>query len=205
MRRRVLLPAMVGVAAVGLGLVLWRHAPGRAREATPEASSDHQPDEIAALKREVASLKRMTVASAWHAQTAAAAAAKAPAATPPRPSAARLPPAEQKRVVKEAMEARYNSETVDPGWSAGRVTAIKGALATVLPDVKVTNVECATTICRAELVHDDPDSQSSLMEKTSENDALNTETFYLFDKESTPPRTVLYMAREGQRLPRPQL
>jgi hypothetical protein len=199
MRGKFLLPAMVGLAAAGLGLVLWRHAPARSPEVAEATATG--PDELDALKREVASLKRMTVAQALRPQPAAA----TPDQKAPAPRRPRLPPAEQKRVVKEAMEARYGSEAIVPSWSAGRVDTLKAAFATALPDVKVVGVECATTMCRVELSHDDPDSQSSLMEKTSESDALNTETFYLFDKEATPPRTVLYIAREGQRLPRPQL
>jgi hypothetical protein len=203
MRARSILLVAVGLTAGALGVLFWRKTP--APPPAPVATaSEPRADELDQLKREMASLKRLTVAQAIHAQKAPAAAPSSAEARPTRGKPA-LPPAEQRRVLTETLDGRYNGESVDPSWSAGRVTAIKAAFATAMPDVNVIAADCATTLCKVVLVHEDGESQSGLMERASEVEALATETFFLFDKDTTPPRTTLYMARAGERLPRPQL
>jgi hypothetical protein len=202
MRGRSVLLVAAGLAAGGLGVALWRQAPVR-QEAPLAAASEPRSAELDELKREMASLKRVTVAQAMYAQKAAAAAP----ADQTKPARARpaLPPAEQRRVLTELLDGRYNGESVDPSWSVGRATAIKTAFATAMPDVNVVAADCATTLCKVVVQHTDGESQAGLMERASEVEALGTETFFLFDKDATPPRTTLYMARAGEKLPRPQL
>jgi hypothetical protein len=196
----------LGLVAGAFGLVGWRHShPIDARRPDVTASQDPQSPEVDQLRREVASLKRMTMAQAIQAQRPASSTAAGGEHERPARAKPVLPPTEQRRVLTEALEGRLNGESVDPGWSAGRVSAIKTAFATAMPDVSILSADCATTLCKVVVQHTDSESQAGLMEKASDVEALSTETFFLFDKEATPPRTTLYMARAGEKLPRPQL
>jgi histone H3/H4 len=187
--------------ALGLGVAAWvgltrtrASAPG-----APVSASDDTAQELATLKGEVASLKKIAVAQAL--RPALAAAADKPARTE---SAARhLPPAEQRRMVKEALEGRFDSEAADPRWSAGRVQVLRDTFAHSMPEMNVVAADCATTLCRVTVEHTDVENQDSLMEKISSADGVEAEILYLFDKEATPPRTTLYIARPGHTLPRP--
>jgi hypothetical protein len=199
MRRAPVAITVAGLAAAGLIAFAFRRAPAPPPVAELSGREPAAADELAELRRKVASLERRSVTPAAPAPPPVAAPA------PPRPSMARLPPAEQKRLVTEALESRYGGEAVDAAWSPTRVKEIKTAFASALPEVTVLAAECATTLCRVLVQHADGDSQGSLMERAAEADGLGTQTIYLFDKDANPPRTTLYMARAGHRLPQPRL
>lgn len=202
MRKAFVALGVVGLAAVVLASFSLRRAPARRPQDEASAQRTDRSDELAELRREMATLKRMSAA-----QTVRAPAPATEAQRPreeAKPSIARLPPAEQKRLLTEALETQYGREGVDATWSPARVTEIKTAFG-ALPDVTVVAAECASTLCRVLVQHADADSQGSLMERTAETEGLGTQTIYLFDKEATPPRTTLYIARAGHRLPSPRL
>lgn len=165
------------------------------------AASHDSSDEVVALKRDVASLKRAAIVQAGR---AAGTALAVPAAQPPqRPTAPSRDPELHRKLVTDALEGRLSSESGDPGWSGPRVREIKSAFAASLPGVNVVAADCATTLCKVVVEHTDGESQESLTEKAAETEGLDGETYFLFDRDASPPRTTLYMGRSGHHLPHP--
>jgi hypothetical protein len=198
--KAMILAAAALLAASFAGLLVFGK---RTHSAAPAVSADNgatasSPDELSALRREVADLKRMTVAQAARPLIAASSAPGSHHAGRPQ-----LPAPERRKIITDAMEDRYARETPDPSWSVKRVHEIRAAFTGGMPDVKVRSVECQSTICKIELEHQDIQSQESLMERTNEVEGLNEETFFDCNTATTPPRTVMYMGREGHQLPRP--
>ncbi|MBC8131378.1 MAG: hypothetical protein H7X95_00245 [Deltaproteobacteria bacterium] len=200
---------LTGLTIVVAAVLVMKWAPPLRQQSAPVAT-DTAPsgEDFAALTREVASLKQQARAQAMRSEHITSVAAVQAAATPPVTNPApgkRLTAAEQKKLLSDTLEGQFQGEHPDPAWSPARSSAIKDAVAHSLPGTRTVAVECATTLCRVVVQHDDEDSQSALVDKASEVPDLDTETFFIFDKESTPPRTTMYMARAGKPLHRPRI
>ena len=201
---------LTGVTVALAAVIFWRWAPPlrpHAEASTSGRESEQARDDIEALKREVASLKGMTAARALVTSPAPTEPAPAPAPAP-APSAQkprkRLTQAEEEAMFAAPLEEAFKAQRPDPSWSSARATEIKGAMVQSLPGTRVLAAECQTTLCRVVVEHDDDESQSSLADKAPTIPSLDVETFLFFDKQSTPPRTTMYLARPGTPLPHPK-
>jgi hypothetical protein len=198
MKKLGLVMAVVGLTAAVWAGFFWKRAPAPLSNASAATAAEAPDDDkVDRLAREVAALRRVAAAQAL----STAARTPAPAAAP-RPALPRVPIAERREALMSTLQDRYRSETIDPKWSPTRIQEIKAAFATTLPEVAVLSAECASTLCKVVVEHPDADSQGSLAERAPEAQGLGTPTYYLLDRHSTPPRTTLFMARAGHRLPR---
>jgi hypothetical protein len=169
-----------------------------------------KPDAFEALQREVASLKAMAAVREIQgaARSKTQAGADAPAAPATNTAAAprhRLTSEQRREALTEALEERWVAEAVDPSWSPRHVALIKTNLSTAMPDVQVVSASCLTSLCKVVVQHAGSDSQDSFMERASTMEGMDTPAYFFFDHEATPPRTVVYLARAGQKLPSPAL
>ena len=197
---------LTGVTVLVAAVIFWRWAPPlrpHMQASTAGTESEQARDDIEALRREVASLKRMTAASALVTSPTPAEPAPAPPASP-RPPRKHMTQEEEEEALATPLEEAFKSQGPDPSWSSARTIEIKDAVAQSLPGTRVLAAECQTTLCRVVVQHDDDESQASLLDKASHVPSLDVETFYFLDKQSTPPRTTMYLARPGTPLPHPK-
>jgi hypothetical protein len=187
---------IVGLAVAALAVVAWKRASAGPPRHIEEASAGEQDrEELAALRRDVSSLKRLAAVQAVRSAAVVGLPAASANPRPPRP-----PVAEQRKAVIAGLEGRLGAEAHDPQWSRTRADEIRGGFATAMPDVNVLSADCATTVCKVVVQHADVESQAGLMEKATEVQSLDVETYFVFDKEASPPRTTLYMGRPGHSL-----
>lgn len=193
---------VIMTASMFLGARLVARKPGANGPGAAVADQDAKPtDEIQSLRREVAAVRRMAAASAL--QVATASASRTPPtpapAPPPRPSPEKL-----KAAIRDTLEQQIASEPTDSAWSAER-TSVMTAKVAAMPDLHLVSARCFKTLCKLVVEHADLDSQASFMERAAGTDGLDTQAYFLFDKTSSPPRTIAYLARPGESLPRPSL
>lgn len=153
------------------------------------------------------------------------AAAAAPAAAPvserslgdgeertEREAAARAPTAPTpQEVVAHFEEAFFTSPNRDPAWAKEAQTAAVSKLREILPQSsQMRAVECHSTMCRIETVHDDVETYRQFAQRVvfdSASRPWNGAVFagVLEDGKPSDERvtTVMYIAREGESLPMP--
>ena len=206
MPRRTAIIVSIGLAVTGSVGFLWKRAPALSAVGNAgRQGADPAAEDVATLKREVASLKRLAVAQALRPLAATPAQPGEPPRGDPALPARRFAPGEQRKLVGDALESRFAGEPIDPSWSAARVQMLRETFARSLPGINVTQAACASTLCKLAVEHSDGESQTALMEKLSGAEGVDAEVYYLFDREAVPPRTTLYVARPGQTLPRVRL
>jgi hypothetical protein len=98
------------------------------------------------------------------------------------------------------LETRFASETFDPSWSRSMEQTLRSELATKTTGSTVLESSCASTMCRIVLRHESSDVQRALAYTVTELAPFQTGVFYDYDKSSDPPRSTLYVMREGHEL-----
>ena len=177
------------------------------------------PDDMRGLRSRLSTME-MRVAQALEARQAdahpsAAAAVRLPP-VPPSPPIASVAPgvperalspeeiifAEQQEQDKVAARIdRYmQSEPLDASWSRRSGQAIAVAFATIRGSA-IAQSDCRSTVCRVAVVSESKSEQKLLARKIlSQAPFQDDEVIFSYDFESAPPRTVLYLGREGSRL-----
>jgi hypothetical protein len=161
--------------------------------------------ELLALRREVQSLKQTQTRAALANQPSEhAVEANAPPPAAPAPSDA--PPvsqddeeaaAETNRKIAEDLDARYTKEPADPAWSVGNVRKIRDVAAT-LKGARLLDANCATSLCRVVLGHNEIGDQYGLGRQLVALDPFTHGVFYSYDKTPGALKTTLYVLREGK-------
>lgn len=187
--------------AAAVAVILWRP------HASAPATREQQP-EIARLRAEldelhaaVKAVERRPTVTLVNAQEAAPAAAANVAPTPPEAASAAPTPQTAQDVIDEKA-ARFTSEPVDRAWSQQTVTYTTQQLTPLLSKHGATlrNVECRTTICRAETVHRDKDSFREFAHDTFSPTGLDWRAPYMMSLEKGADGQtvgVLYLEREA--------
>jgi hypothetical protein len=94
------------------------------------------------------------------------------------------------------LDEYLSTEPVDAAWSPETTRAL-GATLRATTGQKLVKAECATHLCRVVVESDSAEEQRQLPQKISGTAPFNQDVFYRYDFESTPPKTTLYVAREG--------
>jgi hypothetical protein len=193
-----------GVVVIGFGIaVALRHPDsggGRAAEATDMSR------EVRALRAEVDALKaRAQRPTVYHVEPLLERAAPTltPAAAEPvevveesaEMQAARA--AERNHETATELASRFAGEYVDRAWSAEAVRSLRSAFGPATPGTQLVEADCASTLCRVVLRHDDRDAQYALGDALAGKEQFGPGVFFDYDKASDPPKTTLFVLRPG--------
>jgi hypothetical protein len=191
--------------ALGLGVsgavvvTISRSADLGPRESVHRAAREPAVSEpIAALQREIELLKLIARRpQAVPAPSGSTRAQDTPAASPapgPTPEPARaLQPVE----VAERLEDHFMGEPADRVWSDQVRSELQAALSAQPTGTRMTSAECATSLCKVTLLHETTHAQRELASTVASLPALGAGVFYHYEQHTEPPRTVLYVVREG--------
>jgi hypothetical protein len=192
---------VVGVLVVSLGLFAWRssrqssHGSPSAQEA-PEAVS-----ELSALRAEVAQLRdRQNREVGLLAASAVSNAAAAPAQReePLTQEQIAVKSEEKSARIAETLAQKVHSERIDVDWSASATAQIRTTFKTTLPGTEVMDAQCASTLCRIVVRHPEKGDQDEMAHKLARQEPFAQGTFFRYDRQSDPPKTTLFVLRDGQ-------
>ena len=198
---RTLAPVVLTGLALALAAALWWK--DRAAQATSEARTQaNLEQEIARLREEVEGLKKRPVTPKIEYLEPSEAVSSAVAPSSP-PSAPVDPQAVQERQVahqKEVfakLETRFNGEPPDTLWSRRMSSQIRDALAEKVPGADFLQVNCAATLCRIIVGHEDLTNQARFGGEVTWLEPFRPGVLYDYDTVSDPPRTTMLVLREG--------
>jgi hypothetical protein len=187
--------------ALALAAVLWwkDHSAQRTAEARTQAQLTQ---EVAHLRQVLDRLKKrpVTLNLEYHEPSEAMPGTAAPSR---RPSAPLDPQEVQKRQVTHnkdvfaKLETRFKSETPDSFWSRRMSLQIRDVLAEKVPRAELLQVNCAATLCRVVVRHDDSANQARFGQQVTWLEPFRPGVLYDYDRVSDPPRTTMLVLREG--------
>jgi hypothetical protein len=191
------LPAALAVAVV----VLFRERP----PATAAVAQDTG-DELAQLRGEVQLLRRqmqvMSQQQVTATTTAAATSATSPAAAPTTP-----PPTEEEAAARdkrrfEGLARKLAAEPVDRQWGPATERLIADAIGKPLfKGTKLLDATCHSTLCRFEVAHD-TEADRRRFAGTLPSRLPSLPSGSMRNAEGNERKTIVYVAREGHRVPR---
>ena len=192
------LPAALAVAVVALF---------RERPPAPAAGARDTGDQLAQLRGEVQSLRRqLQVVS----QQQASAATDAPAATvvaglaaaPPAPPLTEEEAAVRDKRRFEALARKLEAESVDRQWGPATERLIADAIARPLfKGTRLLDATCHSTLCRLEVAHD-TEADRRRFASTLPSRLPSLPSGSMRNAEGSDRKTIVYVAREGHRVPR---
>jgi hypothetical protein len=190
----------LGAGIIGAGIVAIsvtiKHT--RREPAGVAARLSVTPDPIATLQREVDALKEKI----QRPQVVLRSADKAPeekttiASPLPDPASKPTNANDQASEIAEMLESHHTSEPLDRAWS-DKLHAELGAAVSLHPGTTISSTECAASLCRVTLLHETVQAQNELAFNVAALPGLSAGVFYHYESDQEPPRTVLYVVREG--------
>lgn len=106
------------------------------------------------------------------------------------------------QVLIEQMDEILAAETEPREWSIGAEESVANAVASkALEGTYLTGVVCRDSLCRVSLSHDDEAAQQSAALNLPVTPPFNTDGMIQFVGDEENPNTIVYIAREGERLP----
>jgi hypothetical protein len=127
---------------------------------------------------------------------------------PPRPmrGEAKVPPSrEQAATLAVArLDQALADQAADGRWSASVERDVRDLLASEKGHGgRLTALACKSSLCRVEIAHDDRDSQEAFLERLTYSAPFDSEGLVRRTTGADgTQRTLVYFARQGQRLPR---
>jgi len=101
------------------------------------------------------------------------------------------------------LDAMLEAEAADPAWAGKASDEIRKSLATVVRGSQVEEVTCRSHYCRVEIGHDDDEGAPEMASQVAESLPWKSSgTAMRFKSDSGHEYTLLYIAREGHKLPR---
>ena len=202
-------PVLLGVSltlllAVGLGSTLWRGT--RDSDGSRALADPRARDEVAGLRDEIKLLRRQVQLQAMAAPAPLTGAGRegSPLRTGAAPGAA--PSAEEvaarDRRHFAAIDRKLAAEPIDPSWAPATEQVIAATLRQpAFGDVRLLSASCHATLCRFEVSH------GSLREQRRFGSLLLTRlpalpSGSMHRGEGQELHTIVYVAREGHRIPR---
>jgi hypothetical protein len=204
--------------AVAAAVSWWavHDSPQRALAQQPSTVSESKEpviEQVKALERITRNLQaRLNRAEAFASKEASKEASAPSAPTPPEEPAvvdegaaalARLKPVERNRLLVtstlELMENVLAEEAPDRDWTTEATAALNERLsAPEFAGTRAAGVDCTEDVCRFLVQHDDMEARQRFQPALGTH-PLRGNTFFHFD--AAKSETVIYVAREGQRLP----
>lgn len=216
-----LITAASGLTLAATTVVLVRNwRPDRSRDLNLEKEVAQLRDQVDALKNEQSSQTGLASLSqevrALSAQTSrlneqrpAAPAAPDMTRRPPEPrlmdprtrgDEQRFKNTQIANAAGEKLDAELGRESIDRAWSAGTSSDIN-AVFKPLTSSQLVNVDCRSSLCRVLIRHDSAEDQHGFAKKILGAPPFDQDVLFRYDFDSTPPKTTLYVARQGVSLP----
>ena len=186
-------------------------APDMGAAAGSERRTETQQQEMVALKKQVALLRRevssvqQQVDEQGRTGTVVAPGREEDPTNDPRINPAARAAAERARQEQMAViEANFRQEPTDRGWSSEAAGAVQEALASdETVQTALRNLECRSSTCRVEMADDDTGESAKVMPILLQQlaETLPNVTANQVDDSAGGKRTILYMSRESNELP----
>ena len=194
--RRWLVPA-VSVAAVGA--LIWAFLPPRRSAPRVAVPPDALVHEVHALRDEVGRLRaeaqpKVFILPSSPADTTPPASSAESASSEPSPE---LSPEQKQRQAAEALRVKFESEPIDSAWSVAMVRDIREAISSAAPATHLLQANCATSLCRVVLGHDEEEDQRGVANQVAAAKPFREGVFYDYDHAPRALKTTLYVVRQG--------
>ena len=192
--------ALAGVCLIGAAFVVILISGEQTPGAAVRSSTSRSPsaDPITALQREIdrlkAKIEHPPIAQRSPEPPREAGGTAAPAAPGPT---SQLSSDYQPADVAQILEAHYSSERGDQTWSDRVNAELSVALGAQRTGTTLSSTRCAASLCKVTLLHDNAAAQVELASHVATLPALSAGVFYHYEDDADPPRTVLYIVREG--------
>jgi hypothetical protein len=212
--QRLVLVFLGGVSLVAIGLVIQARSQSEARERATKAELASLRGQMASLRGDQQQVRLVDVVTRLAAAQAAASSeqrgASDNAATPaheasgdsgPMPTREELVRRSSEQIQQRAqqLDRVLAADGVDRGWSAQTVDSMYRVFSGVTGG-RLRNAQCGSRLCRVEVEHTSRDEQRALAEQLLHQDPFTHGVLFNYDKLSTPLKTTMYVAREGQAL-----
>ena len=161
-------------------------------------------EQVILLRREVAAVQRQLYEQGQTATSVASGREEDPANDPRTDPAARAAVERQRQEQMAVLEANFQQEPTDRGWSSEAVAAVQEVLASdETVQTAVRGIECRSSTCRVELADDDTGESAKVMPILLQQlaETLPNVTANQVDDSAGGKRTILYMSRESNELP----
>lgn len=161
--------------------------------------------EVGALRHEVSALRaQVATLTSLQRQASQAPTVPVPAAQPE----AELSAAEQQVAAQELRKETLDTfeevlakEQVDRAWATTVAGQVRETLASNAPATRLLESSCAATLCRIVVAHESLDQQREVGMLLGTSEPFRHGVFYDHDSEANPPRSTLYVMREGHSFP----
>ena len=189
---------VLGAATLGCLLILfsWRARDKQAAASVLVADSAASGSDLTDLKRDVEFLK-VRSKSPQVVMVAPSDRGEESAQKPQNPEQEKATSRERLRQIAATLEHKFAAESVDPAWSDQRSRDIREAVGAQDPRTIVSSVTCGATLCKLVLDHDTVAAQRDLTANLGDLEPFHAGVFYNHDESANPPRTTLYVLREG--------
>ncbi len=200
----VLIAAALAIVLVGaLAALLAWPAPGKPASMNAPAPGGEGDPQLAAMQDEIRMLRRRLdlLSRQPPATTAAAKSDQTSAGPPPVPLTQEEVSARDRRRF-EGLATKLAAEPVDARWAPATERLIADTLGK--PEFKGSKLlasTCRSTLCRFEVGHDDEKARRRFSSSLP-NRLPSLPSGSMRNAEGSDPRTIVYVAREGHRIPR---
>jgi len=122
--------------------------------------------------------------------------------TPTSPLITENQRAKNRRLADEAgnkLDSVLRGETVDRQWDSHTLEIINKTFSGIRSS-RISEADCRTRLCRIVVEHDSLDDQKQLAKSILGSPPFDQDVLFRYDVDSSPPRTILYVARDGYAL-----
>jgi hypothetical protein len=103
------------------------------------------------------------------------------------------------------VEAQLRAEKVDLAWQAEMEADVTTSMRTInLEGSHLTNIQCANSLCKLSLNHNNQETLEEFMQKISSIKPWNTDAHVDTQQHGLSYTTIIYLARAGKSLPKPE-
>jgi len=155
--------------------------------------------EVALLRSEIKQLKgapRLIVMPSQPAQ-AVATPTEEEEEVDPRPAEVVQPERRHEQAAAE-LEERLANEPREAAWGTAITAQIRESVTARVPNARVLETECGSSLCRVVLSHGSPEDQQAIGQALASEEPFQPGVLYEYDKQANPPRTTLYVLRQGR-------
>lgn len=185
---------IIGVAVIAISVTAG--PPPQAPPATTRTSAATDP--VSALQREVDLLKEQVRRPQVVVSPPGAAQGSDVKSASPEPESAPPPVSDIDPVrVAALLDVHHAREPADRVWSDALRADLSAVLDARHAGTRVSATACATSLCKVTVVHETLAAQQELASTIASLPALSAGVFYSYQNTESPPRTVLYVVREG--------
>jgi len=97
------------------------------------------------------------------------------------------------------LDGLIRAEAIDRSWSQEATESIEHIFSAI-PNSHIEQTDCRAHLCRIVIEHDSSEEQESFGRKIVGAGPFDQDTFFRYDWGASPPKTIVYVSREGSHL-----